>query len=160
MKKLILPIIVFVMLCVACKHQDIAKNQSVTFFDSEVTSGATTEESTLENSQAVADTVLQSGNLSSDEPLCEHTQYTLKENYTDYQEMLKDYGMVTLNHSRHQDSSCKDNQRSSAKLYKDVVKMQEIRNEMEKTCSSKILTDEEKLEKIEFSIESLKDDIA
>lgn len=147
------------MLCVACKHQDISENQSKSFSNNEETSGIITEESTLENLQAVSSIMLQSSNFSTNEPLCEHAQYTLKENYTDYQEMLKDYNMVLENFKNHQQSSCKTNQRSTLKLQDDSSKMQKIYNELQKTCSSRTLSGEEKLKAIEYSIESAKDDM-
>jgi len=96
----------------------------------------------------------------SEEQFCKHAQYTLKESYSEYQEALPDYNMVLNQYKNHQqDLSCRDHVRSTEKLELDSQKMQKIINELRKLLPPPGLTDQEKLDKIQYSIDSLEEEL-
>ncbi len=96
----------------------------------------------------------------SEEQFCKHAQYTLKETYSDYQEALADYNMVLNQYKDHQqDLSCRDHVRSTEKLELDSQKMQKIINELKKLLPPPVLTDQEKLDKIQARIDGSKSDL-
>ena len=97
----------------------------------------------------------------SEEQFCKHAQYTLKETYSDYQEALADYNMLFDRTTDHQaeDSPCRFHEPSSQKLSRDKRRMQEIINEFERQMPPKELTDQEKLDKIQYSIDSLEEEL-
>ena len=68
--------------------------------------------------------------------LCEHTNCTIKEQYTSYQDALKDYNAVLNILKEHNASSCRDDEKSTQKIQSVLKEIEGICDKLESTNST------------------------